>query len=292
VYEGHDVVGVVTQPDRPKGRGRKLAPSPVKEVAMEEGIPVLTPERPWGEAFTQEVRAFGPELSVVVAYGHILKPEILHLPPGGSINLHASLLPELRGAAPVTWAILRGLETTGVSIMRMVEALDAGALLFQTPEHIGPTETATELATRLSEVGAEALVETLALLEAGAVEEREQDHRFATYAPKVDRELARVDWGRGAQELSWHVRGLDAVPGAWTTLEGNPLKLFRPTPEFRDTRSSPSGTVLEATPESGILVACGEGALRLEEVQPAGGRRMAVASWLRGHPLSQGASFE
>jgi len=259
---------------------------------MEEGIPVLTPEKPWGDAFAKEIRGLRPDLSVVVAYGHILKPEILELPPGGSINLHASLLPELRGAAPVNWAILQGMETTGVSVMRMVEALDAGAILFQTPEHIGPMETATELATRLSEVGAEALVETLALLEAGAVEEREQDHRFATYAPKVDRELARIDWQRGAQELSWHIRGLDTVPGAWTTLEGSPLKLFRPTPELQDSPGAPPGTVLEATPEPGILVACGEGALRLEEVQPAGGRRMAVASWLRGHPLSPGASFE
>jgi methionyl-tRNA formyltransferase len=291
-YEGHEVVGVVTQPDRPKGRGRKVSSAPVKDVALEEGIPVLTPDRPSGPAFIQEIRSLRPELSVVVAYGHILEPEILELPPGGSINVHASLLPELRGAAPVNWAILQGMETTGVSIIRMVEAMDAGPILLQTPEHIGPSETATELATRLSEVGAEALIEALVLLEAGAIEEEEQDHRFATFAPKVSREMARIRWTRGALELSWHVRGLDEVPGAWSTLEGQPIKVFRPTAELEVQPSSLPGTILSASPEEGLLVSCGEGALRIMEVQPAGGRRMPVGPWLRGHPLSTQMSFE
>jgi len=195
------VVGVVTQPDRPKGRGRILAPSPVKEVALEEGLPVLTPEKPKGDDFLGELRGLAPDLSVVVAYGHLLLPEVLTLPPGGSINVHASLLPALRGAAPVNWAILRGMSTTGISIMRMVEAMDAGPVLFQVPEDIGPTETATELGTRLSEVGAEALIEALALLEAGLNGEEEQDHARATFAPKVGRDLARIPEGIDAFKM-------------------------------------------------------------------------------------------
>jgi methionyl-tRNA formyltransferase len=174
----------------------------------------------------------------------------------------------------------------------MVEAMDAGPILLQTPEHIGPLETATELATRLSEVGAEALIEALALLEAGAVEEEEQDHRFATYAPKVSREMARIRWTRGALELGWHIRGLDTVPGAWSILEDKPIKLFRPNPEPRASHSSPPGTILVASPEEGLMVACGEGALRVEEVQPAGSRRMPVGPWLRGHAISTTMSFE
>jgi methionyl-tRNA formyltransferase len=290
--EGHDIVGVVTQPDRPSGRGRRLAPSPVREVAEEEGLAVLVPERPTGDAFLHQIRGLQPELSVVVAYGHILGPEILSVPSGGSINVHASLLPELRGAAPVHWAILRGHSTSGVSIMRMVEAMDAGPVLFQTPEKIGPDETATELSTRLSEVGAEALVEALALMTEGAVKEVEQDHSSATFAPKVNREMARVDWQRPAQELGWHLRGLDSTPGAWSILDDEPVKLFRPSPEPRFKHGAHPGMVLGTDPEAGLLVACGAGALRVAEIQRPGKRRMPVTAWLKGNPLPDGTCFE
>ena len=292
VYEGHDVVGVVTQPDRPKGRGRKLTPSPVRELAEEEGLPVLAPERPSGAGFVEAVRELAPEIFIVVAYGHILRPEILALPSRGSINVHASLLPGLRGAAPVNWAILRGLETTGVTIMRMVEEMDAGPVLFQIPEDIGPNETATELGTRLSEVGAEALVEALTLMEGDLLEEVEQDEGSATFAPKLNREMARIDWAQDAQALGWHLRGLDAVPGAWSTLEGESIKLFRPTPESDFAHGALPGTILDASPGEGLLVACGQGVLRVQEVQPAGAKRMGVEPWLRGHPLSPDLSFE
>lgn len=283
---------MVTQPDRPAGRGRKLTPSPVKEVAQEEGYPVLTPERPRGEAFMDEVRRLEPELSVVVAYGHILLPQVLEIPPRGSVNVHASLLPKLRGAAPVHWAILRGHEITGVTIMRMVEAMDAGPILLQTPEAIGPRETATELGTRLSEVGAEALVEALALMAAHALEEREQDQEEATYAPKVDREMARVDWSRPAREIGWHLRGLDRVPGAWTLLDQEPVKLFSPTPDPDQGHGREPGTVLPGVGEGELWVACGEGAVRIDEVQPPGKRRMATRAWLQGHALEPGSRFE
>jgi methionyl-tRNA formyltransferase len=227
--EGHDVVGVVTRPDRPTGRGRVLTPPPVKDVAEEEGIPVLQPEQPRGDEFMRVVRALDPELSVVVAYGQILKPEVLALPAQGSINVHASLLPELRGAAPIQWAIMRGFAESGVTIMRMVEALDAGPMLYQVREPIGPDETASELSLRLSEIGAEALVEALALLEGDAIEETEQDHALATYAPRLTNEDARIDWTQDAVTLAARIRGLDEVPGAWTTLHGQRVNLNRPT---------------------------------------------------------------
>ncbi len=299
--EGHDVVAVVTQPDRPAGRGRKLQPSPVKEVARAEGMLVLDPDRPRGQDFTERVRALAPEISVVVAYGHILSREILDLPERGSINVHASLLPALRGAAPVHWAIARGHDRTGVTVMRMVEAMDAGPVLLQVEEPIGPSETSTELSTRLSEVGAQALIETLALLEVDAVEEREQDHDRATYAPKVDRQTARVDWRRSPPELVDHIRAMDEIPGAWSTLGGDPVKLFRPQSTPHDGEEPPGtaadaapGTVVDAEPGSsrGLGVACGGGTVWIAEVQPPGKRRMGADDWLRGRGAQTGQSFE
>lgn len=286
------MVGVVTQPDRPSGRGRKVTPSPVKEVALEEGYPVLAPQRPWGDDFLRQIRALEPDLSVVVAYGHILKPEVLEVPPAGSLNVHASLLPELRGAAPVNWAILRGHEITGITIMRMVEGMDAGPILFQIVEEIGASETASELGGRLSGTGAEVLVEVLALLEAGVADEVEQDHSRATFAPKVNREMARVDWSRPATELGWHLRGLDDSPGAWSSLQGQEVKLFRPLPEPGLSHGRPPGTVLEADPMGGLLVACGSGALRVGEIQSPGRKRMRTGEWLRGRALPRGARFD
>ncbi len=289
--EGHEVVGVVTQPDRPAGRGRALRGSAVKQVALEEGgYPVFTPERPRGPEFLDGVRALAPELSVVVAYGHILSREVLDLPTRGSINVHASLLPELRGAAPINWAIARGHEVTGVSVMRMVEAMDAGPVLFQAEEPIGPTETASELTARLSEIGAEALVEALALLQTGGLEEREQDEALATYAPKVDRATARIDWDRGAAEIGRHVRGMDEVPGAWTLLAGQPVKLFRPEPRA-GARPGDPGLVVVAD-ATGLEVAAGDGVIAFGEVQPPGRRRMPVRDWIAGRQVRVGDRFE
>jgi len=288
--EGYEVVGVVTRPDRPAGRGRKLTPSPVKEAAEALGLPVLTPERPAGDDFLAALRGWAPDLSVVVAYGHILRRDVLAVPPLGSLNVHASLLPELRGAAPINWAIARGHEETGVSIMRMVEAMDAGPVLHALGEPILPGVTASELAVRLSELGAEALLEALALLGAGELEEREQDHARATYAPKVGRETARVDWARPAREVAWHVRGMDAVPGAWSELEGVPVKLFRPEPTEGAVRAEP-GTVLAADAGRGLVVAAGEGAVALGEVQPPGKRRMDAQDWIHGRGVRTGQRF-
>ncbi|TVR64527.1 MAG: methionyl-tRNA formyltransferase [Gemmatimonadales bacterium] len=290
VGEGHDVVGVVTQPDRPAGRGRKLRASPVKELALEEGVPVLTPHRPVGEAFEAQLRELDPELSVVVAYGHILRPAILELPPRGSVNVHASLLPLLRGAAPVNWAVARGHDRTGVTIMQMSEGMDAGPILLQREIPISPEDSATDLYLRLAELGAQALIEALVAMEAGLLEPLEQDHEAATYAPKVDRDTARIDWARPPREVADHIRGMDMVPGAWTTLKGEPVKLFSPRaldsvqPEDAVPVTLPApGAILVADAERGLVVATGAGGrVTLDEIQPPGKRRMPASDWLRG----------
>jgi methionyl-tRNA formyltransferase len=290
--EGFDVVGVVTQPDRPAGRGRVPRSSAVKSVALDLGLVVLAPESPKDAEFQARVRALAPDLSVVVAYGHILGTDVLAIPRLGSINVHASLLPELRGAAPINWAIARGHEATGVTIMRMVREMDAGAIIHQVEEPILYDETASELSVRLSELGAEALIEALALLGEDAAEERDQDDAAATFAPKIDRDTAHIDWSRSANEVSCHVRAMDEVPGAWSTLAGEPVKVFRPTVESPTVATiSPPGTVLQAN--GGLLVATGAGgALRLGEVQPSGGRRMGSSDWIRGHRVAPGQRFE
>jgi len=257
------------------------------------GFTVLAPDRPRGEEFLDQIRALAPDISVVVAYGHILRREVLDVPPMGSINVHASLLPELRGAAPINWAIVRGHEFTGVSVMRMVEAMDAGPVLHQIREPILPGETASELTVRLSELGAEALVEGLALLAGGLANEVPQDDELATYAPKIDRATARIDWTRTAPELERHVRGMDAVPGAWSELDRESVKLFRPRVVDRPgaEENSMPGMVVVADPKVGLVIASGSGALAIDEVQPPGRRRMPATDWIRGRGVETGSRF-
>lgn len=286
--EGFDVAAVVTQPDKPQGRSRSaLVPPPVKQAAVAEGIPLSQPERPVGAEFLGWLRDLAPDVGVVVAYGHILTPEVLAVPRLGMLNVHPSLLPELRGAAPIPWAILRGLETTGVSIMQLVPEMDAGPVLLRIPTPIAPDETGGELSLRLAELGAEALVEALALLESGAAEPQPQDPSRATFAPKIDRQVARVVWTETAGQVARRIRALDPRPGAWTTLDGLEVKLFgAKTAE----RGGPPGAVLQA--DGGLLIAAASGAVAVEEVQPAGRSRMPVANWLRGRGASVGRRFE
>lgn len=291
--EGFDVVGVVTQPDRPAGRGRHMKPSAVKELALDRGFEVLTPERPSDDEFLEAIRALQPEVSVVVAYGHILKPEVLAIPRLGSINVHASLLPALRGAAPIHWAISRGLEETGVTVMRMVEAMDAGAIIHQVREPIASDETATELTIRLSYLGAEALIEALVLIGGGQAGEVEQDHDAATYAPKVGRDTARIVWDRSNREVAAHVRAMDSLPGAWSELNGSRVKLYRPSvvaPNEAENVETP-GTVLATDVDHGVRVMTGEGGVSFAEVQPPGRRRMSAADWINGRSVETGQRF-
>ena len=285
--EGFEVVGVVTQPDRPVGRSHStLEPSAVKRVAVAEGIPVLQPERPRGEAFEAELRALAPDISVVVAYGHILPASIIDLPPRRTLNIHASLLPALRGAAPIQGAILAGLEETGVTIMRMVPALDAGPVVHQVTTPIAEDETAGELSLRLSELGALALIEALSLLSVGAAVETPQDESLVTYAPKIERTMAKVDWTQPAEAVGRVVRAYDPKPGAYTSLRGAEVKLFgaRVAPGLRD---ATPGEVL-GVDGAGMTVTCGAGALRILAVQPAGKKRMTPEEWMRGRGLAAG----
>jgi len=282
--ERYSVVGVVTQPDKPQGRSRStLVAPPVKAEAERSGIPVLQPVRPLGDVFLAGLRRLEPDLGVVVAYGHILRPAVLSVPPRGMLNVHASLLPRWRGAAPIQHAILAGEPETGVSIMRMEEGLDSGPVLHRAATPIGPEETAGALAARLAELGAGALVDALSLLTSGLAKPEPQDPVRATFAPKIDRESARLDWRRDAGALARQVRAFDPVPGAWATHAGAALKLFGAAATLE--RGEP-GCVLAASER--LVVGCGGGALAVEEVQPAGKRRLPVSEWVRGRGIAVG----
>lgn len=285
--EGFDVLAAVTQPDRPQGRSRSHAvASPVKEAAQLDELPVLQPERPTDPAFVQTLRDLAPDVGVVVAYGHILKPELLAIPSRGMVNLHPSLLPELRGAAPIEWAIINGLKQTGVTIMQMDSGMDSGPILHSIPEQLPPDITGGELSAHLSEVGAEALVEALVLLEQGAAQPRPQDHARATYAPKLSRETARIDWTITAERVARLIAGLDPRPGAWTSLDGQAVKLFGAA--LGAGKGAP-GEVLAA--DSYLRIAAADGAVTVEEVQPEGKPRMSVADWVRGRGIRVGERF-
>jgi methionyl-tRNA formyltransferase len=299
VGEGFDVVAVVTQPDAPQGRSRsKLIPPPVKVAAAAEDLTVLQPEKPTGSAFLQQLRDLRLDIGVVVAYGHILKPELLALPARGMVNLHPSLLPGLRGAAPVEWAIIRGHEITGVSIMQLDAGMDSGPVLHQIPHRIGSDVTAGELSAHLAEMGAQALVETLAMLEQSDPPPQPvpQNERRATFAPKLTREIARIDWSKDARGVSCLIRGLDPRPGAWTELNGAEIKLFNPkVMETPFPGTGAPGEVLSI--DRSLVIATGPfkdtagGSVEIFEVQPAGKERMTSEDWLRGARLNVGAKF-
>ena len=289
--DGVEIVGVVTQPDRPAGRGRRVKISPVKEEALALGHEVLAPIRPQGQEFIEQITELRPDLSVVVAYGHILKPEILDLPSLGSVNVHASLLPQLRGAAPVNWAIIRGHEQTGVTVMRMVEAMDAGPIIHQLSEPISDEDSASELMSRLSELGSLALREALGSIKRGDTEEREQLEDAVSYAPKVDRKSARIDWTLSANEVALFIRGMDATPGAWSELAGMPIKFFRPSLVPESEFSQP-GAVVRADPEQGLVISTSSGGVSVSEVQPAGRQRMNTLDWINGRGVKLGQHFE
>ncbi|HKV75480.1 MAG TPA: methionyl-tRNA formyltransferase [Gemmatimonadales bacterium] len=285
--EGFDVTAVITQPDRARGRSRSnVLPSEIKAVAESEGLPVLQPERPTGDLFAKSLEHSGADIGVVVAYGHILKPEILAVPRHGMINVHASLLPKLRGPAPVHWAILNGDETTGVSIMRLEAGLDTGPVLHRIETEIAADETGGELTERLAELGAQALVEALTLVAADAGRADVQDHTLATYAPKINRELCRLDWSRDAAHLARMIRAFDPEPGAWAAFGDQEVKLFGAKVT---SGSGEPGAILECG--RSLVVAAAIGAMEILEIQPAGKKRMSAAAWARGHSGAAGQRF-
>lgn len=287
VEDGHTVCGVFTQPDKPKNRGHKVVFSPVKEYSLTQNIPVYQPlAMRDGEALAL-VRELSPELTVVAAYGKLLPEEILNVPPRGSINVHSSLLPKYRGAAPINWAILNGEEETGVSIMYMAKELDAGDVILQKTTSIGPEEDARMLTARLAELGAEALSEAVAALADGTAGRTPQDESMQTYASMLSREMSPIDWTRPAHAVSCQVRGLIPWPCASTdVISGEPIKLFSVRETGEEANARP-GTIVAAG-KQGIDVACGDGrVLRVLELQAQGGRRMTAAAYLLGHPIQR-----
>ena len=286
VEDGHDVCGVFTQPDKPKNRGMKMTFSPVKEYALSQNLQVYQPLKMRDGEAMAIVEQLQPELIVVAAYGRILPEEILNAPKYGSINVHSSLLPKYRGAAPINWAILDGLDETGVTIMYMAKELDAGDIIHTVTTPIDPQETALELTMRLAQLGAQALVEAVDMLRNGTAVRTPQDHSAHTYAPMLSKALSPIDWNRSAKEIHNQVRGLIPWPCASTQVGGKNVKVF--CTEIGSATAAPAGTVVAAG-KQGIEIACGDGkTLLITQLQAEGGKRMAAADYLRGHSVQVG----
>jgi methionyl-tRNA formyltransferase len=283
---GHDVAALVTQPDREKGRGRELAPPPLKPVALARGVTVLQPRRVREPEAQETLRALAPELQVVVAYGQILPKSVIEIAPLGTVNVHASLLPRLRGAAPIQWAIARGDTDTGVTTMLIDEGLDTGPMLVSRRTSIGPEETAQDLEPRLARLGADVLLETVRGLASGSLEPIPQDHSQATLAPILKKEDGRLDWTEPASDLASRVRGFHPWPGAFTTLAGRVLKVLKAA--VAAPGSGEPGVVVGVEGQ-GLVVAAGAGTrLALLEVQPESRRPMTGTAFAAGARLEPG----
>lgn len=283
---GHDVCAVYTQPDKPQGRKQILTAPPVKTLALEHDIPVFQPNTLKNEDEQARLRELAPEVIIVVAYGKLLPKAVLDIPPHGCINVHGSLLPRWRGAAPIQWAVIAGDEMAGVTTMQMAEGLDTGDMLLTYETKVGEKETAGELFDRLAQSGAELLTQTLVKLD--EITPRPQDDAQSCYAHMLDKQMAVIDWSKSAHEIDCLIRGLNPWPIALTTLSGERLKVF--AAEKANGNGEP-GTVLEADPKKGLTVACGEGALKLIEIQLVGGKRMKATDFLRGHAIEVGTKL-
>ena len=275
-----DLVAVVTQPDRPRGRGKKLLPPPVKQLAQEVGLPVLQPTAIKTEEFHEQLRALEPDLMVVAAYGRILPGTLLHLPRLGTINVHGSLLPKYRGAAPIQWAIIRGESETGITIMQMDEGMDTGDILLQQAIPITEDDTAGTLFEKMAHLGSESLLQALDRLRRGELQAQPQDDALATEAPLLKKEMGHLDWTQSAQSLHCLIRGLDPWPSAYIFLAGKRYRIFSPQVVDLETGEEP-GTLCRAD-KDGLLFATGKGSLLIREIQPDGKKRMPVQSCLCG----------
>jgi methionyl-tRNA formyltransferase len=293
----HRVSGVVTQPDRPRGRGQKVTDAPVKALAVQHGVPVIQPDRLRDPAVADTLRSWQPDIGVVVAYGRLIPERLLEIPRLGMINVHASLLPHYRGAAPIHRAVIAGDTETGVTIMRVAQVLDSGAMFARVTRPIAPDETSDVVERDLSELGATLLLDVLEAIDAGTAVEEPQDHTRATLAPKITRADGLIDWGRSAVSIHNQVRGLYPWPHAFTFVDGSRLIILRTrvegdatTPDRTETRDDVPGTVVDVSHDA-IRVATGDGRLSVTEVQPEGKRPMAVRDYLAGRPLAVGARF-
>ena len=288
ISEGHEILAIVTQPDRPEGRGKKIAFSPVKKLALEHNILTLQPEKVSDTNFCGMIRDAAPDIIIVVAFGQILSKELLVIPEWGAINIHASLLPKYRGAAPIQRAILNNESFTGLTIMRIDGGVDAGPILYQESVQIKDDETAGQLHDRLSVKAGDLLIRFLEIMSEGKVKEIVQDHALATYAPKIDKGMAMIEWDLDAQRISSLIRALDPSPGARTTIRGIKIKLFSPRIPDEECLDTIPGRILRK--KKGILaVETGKGIIEIGEVQCPGKKRLPSKDFLMGFPLPEGA---
>ena len=285
---GHEIAGVISQPDKPKGRGKNLQPTPVKEAAMELGLPVYQPQKVRDPEFIQVMKELNPDVIVVVAFGQIIPKEILHMPKYGCINVHASLLPAYRGAAPIQWAVINGDKESGVTIMRMDEGVDTGDMINKVIVPLNEKETGGSLFDRLSESGAKLLVETLPMLEDGsAVFEKQPEESTTPYAAMISKKMGELDWAKSATELERLIRGLNPWPSAFSHLNGKTLKIWEASVEEENGEKKAPGTVLQADAK-GFRIQTGEGILKIDTLQMEGKKRMDAQAFLRGYTVEEG----
>ena len=284
IDERFDVVGVFTQPDKPKGRGMELCASPVKELALENGLPVFQPVKMRDGTALAQIKALEPDILVVVAYGRILPDDILAVPKYGAINVHGSLLPKYRGAAPIQWAVLNGDKITGVTTMYLASEMDTGDIIYTAETEIGEYETSGELFDRLKALGAELLVKTLRDIEAGCAPRTPQDHSRASYVTMLDKSLSPIDWNNSPRAVLKHIYGLQPWPVATMELEGAVYRVFAAA--YTENRTDKAPGSLVSAGKEGIEIACAGGeTLRITELQAPGKKRMSAADFLRGHPI-------
>ena len=283
----HEVVLVVTQPDKPKGRGKKMVPTPVKACALEHGIPVLQPEKVKEPEFVEQLRSYEPDLIAVTAFGQILSEPILEMPKYGCINVHGSLLPKYRGAAPMQWSIIDGEKVTGITTMYMAKGLDSGDMLLKAEVEITDEDTFATIHDKMAVTGANLLLDTLDQLEAGTLERIPQDHDAATYAPMITKETGHIDWSKNRQDIINLIRGLNPAPAAYTIYEEEVLKIFGAVISDVQADGAVNGEIV-AVVKKGFVVKCGDGCLLITEVQARGGKRMMTDAYLRGHAMKEG----
>ena len=283
----HEVVLVVTQPDKPKGRGKKMVPTPVKACALEHGIPVLQPEKVKEPEFVEQLRSYEPDLIAVTAFGQILSEPILEMPKYGCINVHGSLLPKYRGAAPMQWSIIDGEKVTGITTMYMAKGLDSGDMLLKAEVEITDEDTFATIHDKMAVTGANLLLDTLDQLEAGTLERIPQDHDAATFAPMITKETGHIDWSKNRQDIINLIRGLNPVPAAYTIYEEEVLKIFGAVISDVQADDAANGEIV-AVVKKGFVVKCGDGCLLITEVQARGGKRMMTDAYLRGHAMKEG----
>ncbi|SCY85412.1 methionyl-tRNA formyltransferase [Alkaliphilus peptidifermentans] len=289
IEEKHEIIAVFTQPDKPKGRGNKITFPPIKEIALREEIPVFQPKTLKDTETLTAIKAMKPDIIVVVAYGQILTKEILEVPPFGCINVHSSLLPKYRGAAPINWVIINGEDRTGVTTMYMDIGLDTGDMILKEETPIGPEETAGELHNRLSGLGADILIKTIDLIEVGGVEREQQNEEEATYAPIMNKELGQINWSKTAIEIKNLIRGTIPWPGAFTSYNGRVMKIFSSRVEETGVRYRP-GEIIEVTKDE-IHIGTSKDLLIIKEIQFSGSKRMMVKDYLIGNEIIKGIIF-